>query len=69
MINSKSFERRTWYSNSEADPAAKVRNRLKSGSLLLPQPSAMFVGMEEDERLICDVIPYTSVFGNEAVTL
>ena len=54
----------SWYSNSEDEPAAIVKNLLKSASVLLPQPSATLVGIEEADRLICDVSPYNSSFGN-----
>ncbi len=59
----------SWYSNSEQEPVAMVKNLLKSGFEFLPHPSAMFVGIEEAERLICDMSPYNSSLGNVEVTL
>jgi len=59
----------SWYSNSEHEPVASVKNLLKSGSVFLPQPSAMLVGIEEADRLICDVSPYNSSLGNVDVIL
>jgi hypothetical protein len=36
---------------------------LKSGFVFLPQPSAMFVGIEEEDRRICEVRPSNSSLG------
>ncbi len=61
----KSLDSSNWYSSSEQEPVAMVKNLPSSAILLLPQPSAILVGMEELERLICDIKPYISSFGKE----
>ena len=65
----KSLANKSWYCNSEQEPVAIVKNLFSSKMELLPQPSAMLVGINDEERLICDTSPYTSSFGKEAVAL
>ena len=64
-IYSRSFASSSWYSSSDNDPVAITRNRLKSGLVFRPQPSAILVGMEELDRWICEIKPNISSFGNE----
>jgi hypothetical protein len=44
------------------------KNRVKSPSDLLPHPSAIFTPIDDAERRICDVNPYSSSLGNARVT-
>lgn len=59
----RSLERINWYSNSEEEPVAMTKNCFNCGFEFLPHPSAMLVGMDEEERLICEVNPKSSSFG------
>lgn len=63
----KSLERISWYSNSDADPNAIFKNLPNWGSEFRPQPSAMFVGTEDDDLRIWLVSPYCSSFGKDFV--
>lgn len=64
----KSDDKSIRYSNSEADPIAIFKYRANNGSLFIPQPSAILVGIDEDDRLICETSPYNSCLGNSLVT-
>jgi|GEM_PF-2219931 len=66
-IYCKSLDKINWYSNSVAEPNAMFKNLPNCGSEFLPQPSAMLVGIDEEERLICEISPYSSSFGNSEV--
>ena len=46
----KSFDSKIKYSASLADPSAVFKYFAKSGCVFLPQPSAMFAGMDEAAR-------------------
>ena len=59
----KSLDSISWYSSSDADPKAIFKNLPNCGSEFLPHPSAMFVGIEEADRRICEIKPYSSSFG------
>ena len=48
----RSFESSNWYSSSLQEPVDITKNRLNSGLELLPEPSAIFVGMDEHDLLI-----------------
>lgn len=65
----KSLDNNSWYSSSEQEPVAIVKNRFSSALLVRPQPSAMLVGTEELDRRIWDTKPYTSSFGNEILVI
>jgi len=60
VINSKFLHSVSWVSNSAKDPEAIFKNLMKSLLLLLPEPSAILEGTEIAERLIWEVIPYSS---------
>lgn len=47
-----SWAKNNWYPSSDVEPAAIVRNREKSPSDFLPEPSAIFEGIEIADRLI-----------------
>lgn len=51
-------------SNSYAEPRLILRKWAKSLFVFLPQPSAMFVEIEIDALLICELKPYLSSEGN-----
>lgn len=68
-IYPKSFARINWYSSSDAEPNAKFKNLPNWGSEFLPQPSAIFVGIEDEDLLIWLISPYNSSFGNSLVEL
>ena len=63
----RSWARRMRYSVSLAEPIAIWRKRAKSAELFLPQPSAMFVGIDAQARRIWLVSPYISSRGNQDV--
>jgi len=48
----RSFDNIIWYSSSEAEAEEIAKNLFISALLLWPQPSAIFVGMEELDLLI-----------------
>lgn len=56
-MNSRSFDKIIWYSSSEAEPKARLRNRANCGCVFRPQPSAILEGIEEEDRLIWLVRP------------
>lgn len=51
------------------EPAAMTKKRFNSALENLPQPSAILVGTEEEERRICEIKPYISSFGKDFVAL
>ncbi len=61
----KSFESINWYSSSEHEPVDITKNRLKSGLEFRPQPSAIFVGIDEQDLLIWEINPYISSLGKD----
>jgi len=55
-------------SNSLAEPRDMYRNCKSSLSDRRAEPSAIFTGIDTAARLICEVSPYFSLAGNEAVS-
>ena len=53
----KSFANSNSYSTSHADPMAICKNLAKSLLELLPQPSDMLIGIDDDALRICEVNP------------
>ena len=68
LTNRRSFDKIIWYSSSEAEPSAMFKKYANWESLPLPQPSAIFVGIEDAERRICVTSPYISSFGKLVVS-
>ena len=68
LIKPRSLERSSSVSSSLAEPRAMYRNCKSSLSDRLAEPSAIFKGIEIAARLNCEVIPYFSVGGKEAVS-
>ena len=68
LTNRRSFDKIIWYSSSEAEPSAMFKKYANWESLPLPQPSAIFVGIDDAERRICVTRPYTSSFGKLVVS-
>ena len=66
---SKSVDKITWYSSSEAEPRAIFKKYPNCESLPLPQPSAMLVGTDDAERRIWLTKPYISSLGKGFVSL
>ncbi len=62
-----SFERINWVSNSNDEPNAMLKNCRNSLLDFLPQPSAMFDGIETAARVICDIKPNLSDCGKSLV--
>ena len=54
-------------SSSESDPSDMFKKYRNSLSELLPAPSLILLGIEIADLLICEVNPYCSSFGNDAV--
>lgn len=69
VIKNKSRDSISWYSSSTAEANAIFKNFRNCGSEFLPQPSAIFVGTEAEDRLICETNPYISSLGNLPVIL
>lgn len=67
-IKPRSLDNNNRVSSSLAEPSAIYRNCKSSLSDLLAEPSAIFKGIEIAARLNCEVIPYFSVGGKEAVS-
>ena len=67
-IKPRSLDRSNSVSSSLAEPSAIYRNCTSSLSDRLAEPSAIFKGIEIAARLNCEVIPYFSVDGKEAVS-
>lgn len=65
----RSLDNKSWYCNSEQDPVAIIRKRLNSGIDSRPHPSAMLVGIDAADRLICDTSEYNSSLGKDLVAL
>lgn len=68
-MNIKSLTNNNWYCNSEHEPVAMMKNLFNSGIESRPQPSAILVGIEEEDLLICDINPYISSLGKFDVAL
>lgn len=66
-IKPRSLDRSNSVSSSLAEPSAIYRNCKSSLSDRLAEPSAIFKGIEIAARLNCEVIPYFSAGGKEAV--
>lgn len=67
-IKPRSLDRSNSVSSSLAEPSAMYRNCKSSLSDPLAEPSAIFKGIEIAARLNCEVIPYFSVGGKEALS-
>ena len=65
----RSLESSSWYSNSLHEPVEITKKRFNSALEFLPQPSDMFVGIEELDRRICEISPYISSFGKDVLVL
>ncbi len=63
VIYFKSLAKMSWYSTSDDEPIAIWMKCAKSLFVRLPQPSAMFVGMDDAARLICVVRVNNSLLG------
>lgn len=68
-IYSKSFESNSWYSSSLHEPVAMTKNLRSSAFEFLPQPSDMFVGIDELDLRICEINPYVSSFGKDVFVI
>lgn len=68
-MNCWSKARYIWVSNSYCEPRAMKKNCNESLVWFLPNPSAMFEGIETALLLIWLVKPYNSSFGNDLVVV
>ena len=59
-----SVDKNSKYSNSWVEPDDTYKNRISSFCVSLPQPSAIFVGIETTARLIWEIKLNYSALGN-----
>ena len=69
VMNFNSTDRKIKYSSSKAEPSEIWINLARSLLLPLPQPSAIFAGIEIAALLICETRLNRSLAGNDEVIL